>query len=202
MEEVARDLVGWSKLATETPTLDVSDVRSRMRAKISRAMDEQNTLEEQKEMAFAAVRRLQELTAPINEELNRLHSGTQVDSMSDQMTANILKGHHPGHRVMWDWRRCTIVAPIVGPMAMALKVSRAVELLDDGTLHLYMMVLVAPQGTAGSRFHWGLDPTLSAPVGTVAAEQMLDDAVQQLAIAVRQGAEVLVEELPDLSGRG
>ena len=63
-----------------------------------------------------------------------------------------------------------------------------------------MMVLVAPQRTMGHRFHWGLSPTQATPVGSVEAERMIDDAVAQLAVAVRRGVEVLVEELPDLSG--
>ena len=79
MFEVARDLAGWSTLVTETPALDISEARSRMMTKIARAMDEQNTLGEQKDMALAALRRLQELTAPINEELKRFHAGTQVE---------------------------------------------------------------------------------------------------------------------------
>lgn len=199
-EQVARDLTTWKELATEIPVMDVSEARVRFRAKIEKALDEQDTQEEYKELAHAAARHLQELTAPLNSELKNLYPRAQVYSMTDAMTKNILKGNHFGRTVIWDWRRCTILSPFDRPMGTTLRMARALELFDDGTLHLYLVVDVGPERTMGNYFHWTLKQPASAPVGSVEAERMLDDGVRELANAVKQGVEVFVDRLPDLGG--
>jgi serine/threonine protein kinase len=47
-DQVARDPAAWQALAIEPVTFDVSDARSRLRAKLESAMSEQDTLEQQK----------------------------------------------------------------------------------------------------------------------------------------------------------
>jgi serine/threonine protein kinase len=76
----------------------------------------------------------------------------------------------------------------------------ALELLDDGTLCLYLMVLVGPEKTFGTDFHWSPQSPASALVGTVEAERMLDHGVLELAEGVARAVDVFVDRLPDLSG--
>ena len=47
--------------------------------------------EQYKVLAQAAIRQLQQLTAPLNEGLKSLYPRTKVDSMSDEMTQNLLR---------------------------------------------------------------------------------------------------------------
>lgn len=201
-EQVAKDLAAWKKLATEVPAIDVSEARNRLRAKIEKALDEQDTEAQYKELAHAAARRLQELTAPLNAELKRLHPRTQIDTTTDAMTRNILRGDHFARNVIWEWRRCTVVAPIDGPTSTTLRMARALELLDDGSLHLYLMVFVGPQGVMGSDFNWTPQQSASATAGSIEAEKMLENGTRELAEAVQHGVEVLVDRLPNLSGEG
>src|ERR1019366_4523249 len=59
MEQVARDLAAWNELATAPVVLDVSDARAKLHAKLQAKIAEQDTHEQQKELAHAAIRRLQ-----------------------------------------------------------------------------------------------------------------------------------------------
>ena len=195
-EQVARDLATWHELSSEPVAFDVSDARSRVHTKLEKAISEQDTQEQRKDLTHGAIRRLQELTAPLNDGLKSLHPRTRVDSQSDEMTRNILRTHY-GKEVVFRWFRCTIVAPFDDwPGSTALKMGRSVELFEDGMIQLRLMVHVGPQELMGTDFDWTLGET-SAPVGSVEAEKMLEDGVRELTDALKRGVEVFVEKLPD-----
>jgi serine/threonine protein kinase len=197
-EQVARDLVAWQQLSSEPVVLDMSKARVRLREKLETAIAEQDTLEQQKELAYAAVRRLQVLSSPLNDGLKNLYGRTQIDSSTDKLTDNMLRthGHWGGPQVVFRWHRCTLVAPSDRPVSTMLRMSRSLELIDNGDLVLHLMVHVGPEGVLGSSFNWHPEAR-SAPVGSIEAEKMLDDGVTELAEAVREGAEVFVDELPE-----
>ena len=198
-EQVARDLTAWQQLASEPLVLDVSGARSRLREKLGMAIAAQDTRAEQKELALAAVRRLQRLTEPLNAALKSLSARTEIDSATDKMTTNLLRSHggFGGPDVMFRWHRCTLVAPLDRPVSMTLRMSRSLELLGDGTLLLHLMVHVGPEGVMATSFNWHR-PVALAPVGSVEAEKMLGDGVEELAGALREGIDVFVEHLPDV----
>ena len=197
-EQVARDLTAWQQLASKPPVLDVAEARSGLRAKLASAIAEQDTKAQRKELALAAVRRLQDLTAPLNHALKDLWPGANIDSSTDQMTTNLLRSRSGRRTVQFRWHRCTIVAPLEGPRAMTLRMSRSLELVDDGSLLLHLMVHVGPEGVMGTDYNWHR-PVASAPVSTVEAERMLEDGVLALTDALKDGIAVLVDKLPDAS---
>jgi len=199
-EQVARDLAAWQGLASEPVVLDVSAARSRLRAKLGPHIAEQDTLAQQKERALAAVRTLQRLTAPLNEALKELSSRAEIDSSTDKLTINILKSHIGwGTPVEFRWQRCTVVAPLDRPMSTTLRMGRSLELMENGTLVLHLMVDVGPEGVMGTDFNWR-SPGATAQVGSIEAEQMLGDGVRELTDELRHGIKVFVEKLPDASG--
>lgn len=197
-EQVVRDLTAWQELASKPVVLDVAEARSGLRAKLASAIAEQDTKAQRKDQALAAVRKLQELTAPLNQALKDLWPGAIIDSSTDKMTTNILKSHRGlgGPQVEFRWHRCTIVAPLAGRMALTLRMSRSLELVDDGSLLLHLMVDVGPEGVMGTDYNWHRS-VASAPVGTVEAERMLEAGAQELRDALKEGVGVLVDELPD-----
>ena len=196
-EQVARDLAVWQDLASEPVVLDVSEARARLRDKLEPQMAEQDTLEQRKDLAYAAVCRLQKLTAPLNEALKNLYGRTQVDSATDELTQNIVRSQPVwGQDIQFRWQRCTLVAPMGRPVSMTLRMSRCLELVEDGSLRLHLLVLVGPEGVFGTEFSWQAD-TRSAPVGSVEAEQMLEEGVRDLADALAKALDVFVDRLPD-----
>ncbi len=197
-EQVARDLAAWEQLASEPVVLDVSAARSRLRKKIGSQIAEQDTQAQRKELALAAVRRLQELTKPLNEALKSLSARAEVDSATDKMTTNLLKSHDGfgTKQSVFRWHRCTLVRPLDGPVTIVLRMCRSLELMEDGALRLHLMVHVGPDGVMATMFNW-LRPMTSAMVGTVEAEQMLDAGARDLVVALQQGIDVFVDQLPD-----
>ena len=75
--QVARDLAAWQELAAVPTVFDVSEARARLREKLQAEIAEQDTEEQHKDLAHTAVRRLQELTAPLNAGLRSLHPRTK-----------------------------------------------------------------------------------------------------------------------------
>lgn len=200
-DQVARDLAAWLDLADQPLELDLSELRTRLNSKLSSAIARQDTQAQRKELALAAVRRLQQLTAPLNQALKELSPRTQIDSATDKMTANLLTSDHGwgSPHAEFRWQRCTMVSPLDGPAPTLLRMSRSLELLEDGSLVLHLMVHVGPNGVMVTNYNWHR-PVTSAPVGTIEAEKMLEEGVRELAVAVRAGIEILVEELPEQAG--
>jgi hypothetical protein len=194
--QVARDLAAWQSLVATPALFDVSAARSRLREKLQFEIAQQDMVEQNKDLAHAAVRRLQELTAPLNAALKDLYPRTQVDSISDEMTQNTVRGHHPGQQVLFRWQRCTLVAPFGQSSSTTLRLSRSLELLDNSLIVLNLLVLVSPKATMGNYFIWQSGDR-SAAVGSIEAEQMLEDALGELSEALKQGIDVFVERMPD-----
>jgi hypothetical protein len=113
--------------------------------------------------------------------------------MTDELTQNTVRSlrHDRARQIVFRWQRCTLVAPSDRPMSTALRMSRSLELRDDGLILLHLLVLVAPQKVMGSYFAWESGER-SAPVGSVEAEKMLEDAVSELSDALREAVEVFV----------
>lgn len=200
--QAASDLASWLELANEPVILDVSDAKSRLRAKIATTISKQDVLERNREFAHEAVRRLQTLTAPLNLGLRDLYERTKVDIPTDEMTQSMLKTHHPVYprAVDFRWQRCTIAAPFDLPGGVALRMGRSLELFNDGVLTLHLMVDVGPQRVSGTDFHWRLGHA-SASVGSLEAERMLENGIQQLTEALKRGVEVFVDKLPEVGPR-
>lgn len=197
--QVARDLTSWQQLAAQPIAFDVSDARARLRSKLQEAIAQQDGQDQQKELAYKAIRRLQELTKPLNDALKSLYDRTHVDSQSDKMTMNLLKTQqHFGQTEMllMRWQRCSLVAPSDRPGTTTLRMGRCLELFDDGVLRLLLMVHVGPEGLMGTDFDSGLE-VRSAPVGSLEAEKMLEDGARDLSEALSRAIEIFVEKQPD-----
>ena len=197
-EQVARDLALWQDLAGAPVAFDVSAARARLREKLRSSITEQDMQEQYKVLAQAALRRLQQLTAPLNEGLKSLYPRAQIDSMSDEMTQNLLRtlGHAGlGRDIILRWQRCTLVAPFGHPGSVVLRMSRSVELFSDGDLLLRLWVFVGRMKGMGSFFNWQ-SPDMSAPVGSIEMENLLQDGIAQLSENLKQGVDVFVEHLP------
>lgn len=195
-DQVARDLALWGELARDPVRLDVSEARARFRARMEAQLASEDILEQQKELAQAAVRQLHSLTQPLNEALKSIYPRTKVDKMGDELTSNLgTRTSLPRDwEVVFRWHRCTVVAPLDRPTSPALRMARCVELLDNGLLALQTMVDVGLEGVWATDFHWRSD-LHSAQVGSVEAEKMLEDAVAELAHELRKGIDALVERV-------
>jgi hypothetical protein len=88
-------LAAWQALAREPVVLDVTEVRSRLRQKMMNELAEEDLQDMHKEHGYASVRRLQELTKPLNEALKHIHPRAEIDVSDDKLVQSVLKT--PGH---------------------------------------------------------------------------------------------------------
>jgi serine/threonine protein kinase len=197
-EQVARDLKAWLELSDEAVAVDFAEARSRLRQKLEGELARQDRAQQRLDLAHAAIRRLQALTAPLNESLRDLSDRTRVDAMTDKMTDNLLQTRiQTAARIVFRWQRCTLVAPVEGFHPLTLKMGRSLELTEAGRLLLHLMVFVGEEGLmGGNTFMWRPD-VKSAPVGTAELDKMLDEAIAELTDALQQGVAFLVDQLPE-----
>lgn len=197
MREIAADLAAWRELG-RTPTIDVSALAAQLRAKMEREIAAEDLLEQRRELALAAVRRLQELCRPLNDALRSAHPRPQLDIVGDGYARNLL--HTPrswgGPDIIFTYDRVSKIGSGEEPRRFELGFGRGLELAADGTLIFRSFVLVGPQRSFGSPYSWTSEP-LEAPVGSVAAERMLEEGVAVLAEKVQEGLAVFVAELPE-----
>ena len=200
--QIANDLHIWKSLSTESLAIDISTARAKLHRKLAPAISQKRLREEREELAYKAVRKIQELTSPLNDALANLSDNTIIDSSTDDLTRNILMTHSTfgAPTVSFRWQRCTLVAPLDTPIPTTLRMGRCLELYEDGSLVLHLMVDVGPDGVIGNNYNWQ-HRNVSAPVGTIEAEQMIESGISELTEALQEGIEELIEHLPDLNSQ-
>ena len=197
MRQIAADLTAWRELG-KTSTIDVSALAAQLRAKMQREIAAEDLLQQRRELALAAVRRLQELCRPLNDALRTAHPRPQLDIIGDQWARNVL--HTPrswgGPEIVFAYDRVSKIGSGDEPRRFELSFGRGLELTADGTLLFRAFVLVGLNHTLGSAYSWTSE-TLRAPVGSVESERMLEEGITVLAEKVREGLAVFVAELPE-----
>ena len=194
MAEVAGELNAWLALRVAGVTVDLSAARERLRRKLQRELAEEDRREARRDQAIAAARRLQELFRPINDALRDLRPRAVIDAADDQQTQEVLKVRPSRRGVdsVWRWQRCSRVTAGSDHSPYSLRVGRSLELMSDGELTVSALLTTRPEGWASSGFHEYVAPR-SAVVGSVAAEQMLIDFVEEIAEVLPRAVDAFVE---------
>jgi serine/threonine protein kinase len=164
VSEIAADLAAWHELG-KTTTIDVSALAVELRAKMQREIAAEDLLEQRRELALAAVRRLQELCRPLNDALHTPRSWGGPD-------------------IVFAYDRVSGIGSGEEPRRFEFSFGRGLDLAADGTLIFRAFVLVGYQRTLGSKYHWESE-ALDAPAGSVASERMLEEGVAALADKVQ-----------------
>lgn len=201
-EQVERDLHGWPELGQGKVLVDLSAARQRLRESLRHEFDAEEEKERMIGQASMAAGAIEDKTLSIHEELLSFFPAAQVSLGYDKMTENLVRGRYFGRRVIWDWRRCTLVGPLPGRAGerRALRMSRVLELLDDGHLHVHLMIHVGREGLMGADYHWVPSEELSARVGSIEADLMLERAVEMLAKEVGPAVDALVNAISGSGG--
>jgi serine/threonine protein kinase len=197
MSQIGADLATWRELG-KAPTIDVSGLAARLRAKLERETAAEDLLEQRRELALAAVRRLQELCRPLNEALRSVHPRPQLDTVGDSYARNVL--HTPRTwgepEIVFTYDRVSKIGSGEQARRFEFSFGRGLDLTEDGALIFRAFVLVGLNDTLGSKYSWTSE-ALEAPVGSVASERMLEEGMEVLAEKVQEGLAVFVAELPE-----
>jgi len=196
-DQVARDLRAWEELSKQTVQIDVSEIRSRLRIKMTRELADEDQSLERKEHAFAAVRRLQELTKPLNDALASVHPRPEIDAMDDKLTENIARTSETmgSAQIVFRWQRCSRIGAGPSHSRYQLRMGRSLELTGRGDLILRTLIDVGHAEFSGHDFWW-LSSERTAPVGSIEAERMLEDGVGELKEQLILGLEAFAANVP------
>lgn len=197
MSEIARDLDAWQSLSLEPVVIDVSDIRSRLQAKMRNELAEEDLQESRKEQALASVRRVQELTRPLNDGLRAIHPRAELDVADDKLAQSLLRSesYWGSPEIVFRWQRSTRIGAGDPLRRYMLRMGRSLELAETGDLTFRTLVDVGLDGVLQTDFHWQSSDR-TAPVGSVAAEKMLEEGIAELAEQLRAALDVFVDHAP------
>jgi serine/threonine protein kinase len=197
MQQVATDLRAWRNLGATTAPLDVSDYRARLHARLQPEFAAEDLLEQRKELALAAVRRLQELMRQLNEALRQVYQRAEIDSMGDKYAQNVLTTYRSSGapEIVFTHIRTSRISSGPEYAQYQLTIGRGLELTDGGALIFRAFAEVDYRGLAGSDFTWQAEER-EAEVGSIEADKMLEEGVSELAAKLKEALAVYVEKVP------
>ncbi len=198
MTEVASDLRAWGELAAEPVAVDVTELRTRLLERMSDEFAAEDLLEQRKEFAMAAVRRMNELFAPLNAALKNVHPRAQIDIGPDRFTQNMLSTSKTLNSpdIVFKFQRLSQITSGPDYRIFALRLGRSIELTAEGGLIFRSYVDVGNPKTMGHSFNWH-SKKRTAPVGSVQAEVMLHDGVTETGCKLTEGLEAFIQNLPE-----
>lgn len=168
MAQVARDLKAWLELASAPVAIDVSGVRARLREKLADELTADELLQQRKDQAHAAVRRFQQLIAPLNRSLQEALPSAEIDLITDSLTQNILRDHGGMGTPppVFHWQRCSQIGSGPAHHRYTLRMGRSLELSHHGVLTVRALMAVGHPNLGGGDLFWQSQPR-GAPVGTI-----------------------------------
>lgn len=199
MAEVAADLDSWLTLPPEAQTVDIGEVRARLRTKMATRLAEEDQAAERKELALDAVRRLAELVAPLNRALLDLHPRAAIDGSADEFTRNVVRTLDEvsgSPEIAFRYQRLSSITIGGSGLGYHLRFGRTLELTDVGNLILHLFIDVGRNTLGGHAFDW-MPQAWSAQVGSVQAEEMLRVAVAEAAVQLQAAAGTFVDGIPE-----
>jgi serine/threonine protein kinase len=201
MAQVADDLEAWSGLAAEPVRLDVSALAVQLREKMGAELAREDLQEQWREQFRGHVRRLQELTTPINDALRAALPTAEIDTMGDQYMNNMLKTYeHVGSPEILDrWHRTSQIGSGPNYNRFMLRVGRTIELTGEGVVFVRALVEVGHVGVSGHAFIWE-SRDQSARVGSVEAERLLEATAQGIADQLPLALDAFVQWVSAVQG--
>jgi serine/threonine protein kinase len=196
MAEVARDLRAWTQLRSTPIAIDLGNRRQRLREALASELTEADVLSQRKEQAMSAVRRMHELFTPLNAALKDAHPHAQIDVSPDRLTQNMLSTASTlrSDEIVFTFQRLSQITTGPDAFPFALRLGRGLELTRDGDLIFRSYIDVSHTKTTGSEFHWRSEER-RAPVGSVQADVMLQEGIEETASKLTEGIDAFIEFL-------
>jgi hypothetical protein len=176
----------------------VSDLGAELRKRLEGQIAAEDLAEQRREFALEAVRRLQELVRPLNDALVQVMPRAEIGMSGEQSASTLL--HTPdsfGHELaVWKFDRTSRISAGERHFPFDFSFGVGLDLTEGGTLIFRSYVLAANREVMGSEFFWQSQPT-DAPVGSVAAEQMLEERIAELTEQFKVGIKVFAEKVSE-----
>lgn len=197
MAQMARDLAAWKDLGQVPGVLDVSDIGAQFRLKVARELATEDLLQQRKQLAYAAARRLQELVQPLNDALGQVHPRTELNLTPDPSSRSMLRTlrHSGAPNIVFEFGRISRISAGAGPVPLELTLGFGIELTERGYLIFRSFVGVSLRKLTSPMFDWMSDPA-QALVGSIEADQIIERRVRELGTKLQEGLQVFVSNVP------
>ncbi len=196
MEQFAADLEAWMKLANEGTDLDISGLGSQIRAKMKNQLEQEDIEEHLKKLGLEAVRLVQGLLRPLQEAFKEVHPHPELNLINDELTRNILLSLPPySANVVFKWQTCDRLPAGEPLFAYSLRFGRSLEVFKDGNVAFRWRIQVGREKVSGGHF-WQQEKPARARVGSIEAERMLQEEIENLMKPLTEALRVFAEELP------
>jgi hypothetical protein len=202
MQEVADDLAAWQGLGQAATVLDVSGLGAELRKRLAGQIAAEDLNEQRRDFALGSARKLQELVQPLNDALLQVMPRAEIGISGEPSARSLL--HTPDgfgrQSVVWKFDRVSRMSAGPGHHPFDFSFGVGLGLTEGATVVFRSYVLVATRGVMGSEFFWQSQPA-EAPVGSVAAERMLEAGVAELTERFKVGLEVFAEKAAEKTSR-
>jgi serine/threonine protein kinase len=179
MSEVAADLVAWALVRSDAGAFDMAKAASAVRRVLNPEIANTERIERWKEAAYGAVRRFDELAAPLNEAIKNADPRAKINVIDPQVQSHLkLLEHMSSPNVLFHWTRASLIS-MGSPLPYVMRMGRGVELIEDGTVILRVMIDIGMDGVMHTDMHW-TDQRV-APIGSTQQEVALQELVAALA---------------------
>lgn len=200
MQEIADDLGAWHGLGSSIAAIDVSSLGAELRKKLEGEIAAEDLAEQRRALAHECARKLQELVRPLNDALLQVMPRAEIGISGEPSARTLLHtpdgfGRDP---VVWKFDRTSRIS--VGPAHHPFDFGFGIglDLTEGGAIVVHSYVLAANRGVMGSEFFWQ-SQAADAPVGSVAAERMLEERVGELTEQFKVGLKVFADKAAERS---
>jgi serine/threonine protein kinase len=197
MADVARDLAVWADLGLGPGELDVSDISAQFRNKVERELAAEDLLEQRRQLAHQAARKIQESIRPLNDALRQVHPRPELNGIPDRSAQSMLRTlrHSGSPNIVFEFGRISRIKAGREPIPLELTLGVGIELTDGGHLIFRSFIHVGYRKLSGPHFHWSSEAE-QATVGSIEAGLMIERGVAQLGAKLRDGLQAFVANLP------
>lgn len=185
MSELAADLVAWASIRPGPAAFDMAEAAAAVRTALNPEIANTERIERWKEAAFGAVRRFDELAAPLNETIKSADPRAKINVIDEHVQSRLKLVEHMGSpNVLFRWTRASLIA-VGSPLPYVLRMGRGVELIEDGTLILRAMIDIGMERLMRTDMNW-VDER-QVPVGSTQQEVALQELTAALGEQLKIG---------------
>lgn len=196
MEQFAADLEAWAHLGSGASALEVTGLGLQVRAKMKQQLEQEDSQEHLKDLAVESVGLLQDLLRPLQETFKEVHPRPEFNLVTEGLMKNVLLSPSPfSTNVVFKWYTYDRLAAGDAQLAYSLRFGRSLEVLADGVLVFRWHIQVGREGVSGAH-SWQQERPARAKVGSIEAEQMLREGVEELKEPLELALRTFTDELP------
>jgi hypothetical protein len=193
MAAIASDLRAWLTLPIEQQDFDLTEAAASVRKSLGQEIGQAERVARWKDAAQAAIRRYEELVAPLNATMRAADPRARIGAI-DSLTDGWLKFPEfvGSPEVLLHWTRASMISA-GSPLPYVLRMGRGIELIEEGSVVIRALLNLGLEEIGGSDQHW-LAPERVVPAGSTEQEAAVREVTVELAEQLRLGMQIFAKK--------